>query len=88
MGRRIFLWRAESCRRYNSQKKTGSPAAAESAAGELHHLTLNRTQLTDSGLAHLKGLSGLQELGLAGTKVTDAGIADFGAALPKCKIHR
>ena len=32
------------------------------------------TQLTDAGLAHLKGLTNLQTLDLKGTQVSDAGL--------------
>ena len=43
-------------------------------------------QITDAGLVHLKGLTGLQTLNLAGTKVTDAGVAELKKALPNCEI--
>jgi hypothetical protein len=42
----------------------------------------------DSGLAHLKRLSNLRTLNLAGTKVTDAGVKDLQEALPKLQIIR
>ena len=38
-------------------------------------LNLDNTPVTDAGLAHLKGLNGLQSLSLTGTPVTDAGLA-------------
>jgi len=37
---------------------------------------------------HLKGLTKLQKLFLASTKVTDAGVADLQKALPNCKIAK
>ena len=45
-------------------------------------LELGDTQITDAGLEHLKGLTSLQILGLAGTQVTDAGVKDLEKALP------
>lgn len=42
---------------------------------EVKVLNLSHTSVTDGGLAHIKGLPGLQDLGLAATKVTDAGLA-------------
>ena len=49
---------------------------------------LSRTEVTDAGLAHLKGMTGLEGLGLRGTQVTDAGVEKLQAALPKCMIFR
>ena len=43
---------------------------------------------TDADLAHLKGLTGLQQLGLGGTKVTDAGIEQLKAALPNVQVTK
>ena len=40
----------------------------------LQSLGLNRTQVTDAGLVHLKAMTNLQRLGLDNTKVTDAGL--------------
>ncbi len=42
---------------------------------DLRILHLSETQLTDAGLAQLKGLTHLQALHLSGTEVTDAGLA-------------
>ena len=42
---------------------------------KLVDLDLTRTQVTDAGLAHLKGLVNLATLDLDGTKLTDAGLA-------------
>jgi len=50
-------------------------------------LDFGRTQITDAGLAHLKGLTNLQELKLIYTPVTDEGIADLRRALPNCNLY-
>jgi hypothetical protein len=49
---------------------------------------LTRSEVTDAGLEHLKGLSRLQQLWLVSTKVTDAGVKKLQQALPKCRIVR
>jgi len=36
---------------------------------------------------HLKGLTGLKNLNLIATKVTDAGVKQLQQALPNCKIE-
>ena len=46
------------------------------------------TQITDSGLVHLKNLSNLEARSLSYTKVTDAAIAELQKALPDCKISK
>ena len=56
--------------------------------GEVVELSLHDTKITDAGLVHLKGLTGLQSLGLSGPKITDAGVADLQKALPNCKIYK
>ena len=55
--------------------------------GNVVELNLSRSKITDAGLVHLKGLTGLQTLDLGGTEVTDAGFADLKKALPNCKIY-
>ena len=42
-------------------------------SGEIVVVSFYETQITDTGLEHLKGLTELQELWLDGTQVTDAG---------------
>jgi Leucine-rich repeat (LRR) protein len=42
---------------------------------EVEEVDLTGTQVTDAGLAHLQGLTGLQGLWLINTQVTDAGLA-------------
>ena len=54
----------------------------------LKSLDLSRTQVTDAGLEHLKGLTKLVSLTLLNTKVTSAGVQDLQKALPNCKITR
>ena len=54
---------------------------------QLKELVLNG-QVTDAGLKELKDLKQLTWLYLGGSKVTDAGVKELQAALPKCKIHR
>jgi hypothetical protein len=49
---------------------------------------LRATQITDAGLVHLKKLKQLETLTLTGARVTDAGVADLQAALPRVRIVR
>jgi hypothetical protein len=42
--------------------------------------------ITDAGLAHLMGLSKLQNLNLSGTKVTVEGVRKLQQAIPRCQI--
>jgi hypothetical protein len=49
---------------------------------------LDETLVTDAGLVHLQGVSGLKVLGLGDTKTTDEGVAALEKALPKVKIVR
>jgi hypothetical protein len=51
---------------------------------ELTRLRLEKNNITDAGIAHLKGLTHLESLNLYDTKVTDASI-DLIAALPALK---
>jgi len=52
----------------------------------LRRLTLRGTEFTDASIEHLKTTSSLESIDLAGTKVTDMGIAELQKALPNCKI--
>jgi len=54
---------------------------------EMLDLSSNRA-ITDAGLKELFGLTSLQSLSLAGTKVTDAGLKELKKALPECKIRK
>ena len=42
--------------------------------GEVVNVNLSGTQITDAGLAHIKGMTRLQHLHLGQTKITDAGL--------------
>jgi len=53
---------------------------------EVQHVDLAVSKVTDAGLAHLYGLTGLLCLTLGGTQVTDAGVAKHREAFPKCRI--
>ena len=48
---------------------------------------LSNTQVSDAGLVHLKGLSGLGFLDLDQTQVTVGGVQELGQALPNCNIE-
>ena len=57
------------------QKLGGKVAVDESSPGKpVISVDYKNTQVTDAGLAHLRGLTGLQLLGLGNTLVTDAGL--------------
>jgi Leucine-rich repeat (LRR) protein len=47
----------------------------------------NGGQITDAGLMHLGNLTGLKILDVQNTSVTEAGAADFRAALPTCNLR-
>jgi hypothetical protein len=51
-------------------------------------LSLDGTQVSAAGLAHLKGLTELRDLYLYDTRVTNAGTAGLKRALPNLEIHR
>jgi hypothetical protein len=53
---------------------------------ELQTLTLNETQITDTGLKELAALKQLKALHLSNTKVTKMGVAEFKKALPNCRV--
>jgi internalin A len=52
----------------------------------LKELDLEGTQVTDSGLEHLKCLKGLRMLNLKATNVTAGGEAVLKKELPRCNI--
>jgi hypothetical protein len=51
-------------------------------------LSLDDTQVSDAGLAHLEGLKRLGELRVHKTRVSDAGIEKLHRLLPRVKIIR
>jgi Leucine-rich repeat (LRR) protein len=42
----------------------------------LERLSVRKTQITDAGVEHLKGLTNLAGLDLSDTQITDAGLTD------------
>jgi len=54
--------------------------------GGIREVSLSGTDATDKDLAQLTGLAALKTLGLWGTQVTDAGVAELRKALPNCVI--
>ena len=54
---------------------------SQNEQGEVVEVRLSRTAVTDAALAHLTGLTALEELDLWGTPITDAGLAHL-AGLP------
>ena len=57
--------------------------------GEIDHVGLFGTPITDAGLVHLKGLTSLQDLNLSGTKITDVGLAHLAGltSLRPLRLH-
>jgi hypothetical protein len=53
---------------------------------QLHELRLWKTPITDAGLGHLAGLTGLTEMCLTETRVTDDGARKLLKGLPNCTI--
>jgi hypothetical protein len=51
-------------------------------------LILDNTEVTDAGIAQLKGMTGLKNLMVSGTHVTQTGVAELNRALPKLSIRR
>jgi hypothetical protein len=71
------------------RRPSAYPRLAKFLPGRLAFLTervtmvsVQRSSLTDAGLAHVAGLVGIQELDLYGTKITDAGLAHL-AGMPR-----
>ena len=71
------------------------PTEAKTDIGLKHYLAAKQPptqlflfgwQITDAGLAHIKGMTSLRKLYLTDTKVTDAGIAELQKTLPNCRI--
>ena len=51
-------------------------------------LDLSQTGITDAGLGHLAGLSGLKVLDLGGTAVSADGVAELLKLRPDLKVRR
>ena len=54
--------------------------------GELEELNLNKTQITDDGLAYVSAHKKLQVIAIKDTAVSLEGYLDLKAALPDCTI--
>ena len=54
----------------------------------LETLNLKQNAITDQGLEKLQKLTGLKSLQLGLTQTSDAGVKQFEAAVPKCKVAR
>lgn len=54
----------------------------------IEYLSLQGTNITDTGLERLHGLVRLKELTLRNTRVTDAGVKRFSRAVPNCDVIR
>ena len=72
----------------------GSLAVTDEALAKLadekkmYALYLYDTKITDAGLKHLAGLTGLRLLLLTATPVTVSGVAELEAVLPECVVVR
>ena len=55
-------------------KKLGGYVTLGRTSGEVVGINLEKTQVTDGGLVHLKGMTSLADLSLSYTKITDAGL--------------
>ncbi len=72
------------------KKLGGSWAVDEQSPGKpVIKVLLSDTQITDAGLEHLKGLTGLQSLHLRSTQITDAGLEHLKGlvSLQRLNIH-
>ena len=54
--------------------------------GHLRELDLSNTAIGDGALPYLKQLVRLKTLRIGGTKITERGIGELGAAIPGCTI--
>ncbi len=59
-----------------------------SGAGNMVQVDLERNNVSDAGLVHLRGLKWLKDRYLTKTRVTDAGVNELQKALPNVKIER
>jgi len=54
----------------------------------LNELNFSRSKITDNGLKHLRGLTGLKRLKLSGAEVTAEGVQALEQAIPGLKVER
>jgi hypothetical protein len=67
----------------------GTYVEDETAAGKpLKSVNLADSKITDAQLRHLRSLPSLQSINLTKTNVTDVGVAELQAAMPRLKIIR
>jgi hypothetical protein len=59
-----------------------------SADRAIEALNLDRTALTDAGLTHLKGLTGLRFVNLVGARVDATSVREVQYALPMLRVFR
>jgi uncharacterized protein (TIGR03067 family) len=67
---------------------TDADAAQIAKLTKLKSLILNGSKLTDAGLKTLQSLEELTYLDVRGIAVTPQAVAEFEAALPKCKVQK
>lgn len=79
------LGNLESLNLYNAGI-TDDDAAQIAMLTKLKVLLLEKSKITDKGLASLKSLSALTMFSVRGLAVTPPAVADFEAALPKCRV--
>ncbi len=82
------LTRLESLDLSDNPRLTDKAAAHVRALLRLENLFLNKTGLTDKGLAELKPLEGLRDLTVAGTKVTAKAAEAFADEMPNLRAVR
>lgn len=74
----------------SSNAENEAIAATEALGGQIYGrdiLNLRDTQISDSGLEHLKGLTDLSDLDLSGTQITETQREVLKAALPRCDVY-
>jgi len=60
----------------------------EDFSGDVVVVDLSDTQVTDAGLVHLDGTTGMWHLYLSNTRITDEGVAKLQKAFSNCSIHK
>ncbi len=73
----------------SGNRSIGAPlwAVEQNKLTHLREVFLDNTAASDAGLAHLKGLTRLRVLHLAGTQVTDFAVHEVQLALPQLTIY-